>query len=217
MTAPEAMPHDRAIELLPWLANDSLEGLEREAVREHASSCVVCRQELEQLEALAHSYAVSAELNEADTPDMRRINAMIDAELERQGRTARIAREMFAWLGNPWRTAFVAQTLLLAMLGVFWPQDDRPEPAYTTLSTPKALPPGNYLRVVPDPSLSLKDFGALLERHSLTVANGPSDRGVYTLRFDDAKSGGARQTAIDELSANENVLFVQPVAGGERP
>ena len=77
MTAPEAMPHDRAIELLPWLANDSLEDLERDAVREHASSCVVCRQELEQLEALAHSFAASAELNEVVAPDMRRINARI--------------------------------------------------------------------------------------------------------------------------------------------
>jgi hypothetical protein len=217
MTAPEAMPHDRAIELLPWLANDSLEDLERDAVREHASSCVVCRQELEHLEALAHSFAASAEFNEAVAPDMRRINARIDAELERQGRTARIAREMFTWLGNPWRTAFVAQTLLLTMLGIFWLQDDQPEPTYTTLSTPQAFPPGNYLRVVPDPSLTLEDFAALLERHDLTVANGPSDRGVYTLRFDDVKAGGARQSAIDELSANENVLFVQPVAGGERP
>ena len=217
MTAPEAMPHDRAIELLPWLANDSLEDLERDAVREHASSCVVCRQELEQMEALAHSFAASAEQNEAVAPDMRRINARIDAELERPGRTGRIAREIFVWLGNPWRTAFVAQTLLLAMLGIFWVQDDQPEPAYTTLSTPQALPPGNYLRVVPEPSLTLEGFGALLERHALTVANGPSDRGVYTLRFDDAKAGGARQAAIDELSANENVLFVQPVAGDERP
>jgi len=186
-------------------------------VREHASSCVVCRQELEQLEALAHSFSASAEFNEAVTPDMRRINARIDLALERQGRKARFVREMFAWLGNPWRTAFVAQTLLLAMLGVFWLQDDQPEPAYTTLSTPQSLPPGNYLRVVLDPSLNLEDIDALLERHSLTIVTGPSDRGVYTPRFDDANAAGARQTAIEELSANENVLFVQPVTGGERP
>lgn len=217
MAGLEAMPHEQAVDLLPWLANDSLDAAERDAVREHALSCVVCRQELEQLEALARSIGPRAAPDEVAAPDMRRINARIDAALEREGRAGRAARELLAWLGNPWRTAFVVQTLLLAVLGAFWLQGNQPEPAYTTLSTPEALPPGNYLRVVLDPSLHREDFGALLERHSLTIADGPSDRGIYTLRFDNALGAEDREAAIEGLRGSGSVLFVQPVAGGEPP
>ena len=35
MTAREAMSHELVVELLPWLVNDSLDELEKEAVLEH--------------------------------------------------------------------------------------------------------------------------------------------------------------------------------------
>ncbi|MDH3553051.1 MAG: hypothetical protein OER22_10600, partial [Gammaproteobacteria bacterium] len=55
MNKHEPMSHEQASELLPWLVNDSLAEGERDLVHEHATSCVICRRELHELENLRDS------------------------------------------------------------------------------------------------------------------------------------------------------------------
>ena len=50
MNAPETVSHEQAVELIPWLVNESLVGKEKEAVLEHAQSCVICRRDLDDLD-----------------------------------------------------------------------------------------------------------------------------------------------------------------------
>ena len=83
MTAHEEMTHEQAIELLPWFVNESLDAGEHEAVQAHASGCVICRREIEELEVLQRSIREAPALEEMPAADMRRINARIDAQLER--------------------------------------------------------------------------------------------------------------------------------------
>ena len=47
MIAPESLSHEYAMEMLPWLINDSLLSDERAAVLDHAQSCVMCRREID--------------------------------------------------------------------------------------------------------------------------------------------------------------------------
>ena len=63
MITHEAMSHDECVELLPWLVNDSLQGRERQAVQAHATSCIICRRELAELEVLQHSIRVATTEN----------------------------------------------------------------------------------------------------------------------------------------------------------
>ena len=54
----EALPdfaarHEAMFELLPWLANGSLRGAERDAALSHVGSCLICRRELDNLRVLA--------------------------------------------------------------------------------------------------------------------------------------------------------------------
>ncbi|HHQ42366.1 MAG TPA: zf-HC2 domain-containing protein, partial [Chromatiales bacterium] len=42
---------EHPVELLPWLANGTLEGEERERVQRHVEGCARCRAELEFLQA----------------------------------------------------------------------------------------------------------------------------------------------------------------------
>ena len=55
MIARESLPHEHAMEMLPWLVNDSLLSDERAAVLDHAQSCVMCRREMKSLEDLRDS------------------------------------------------------------------------------------------------------------------------------------------------------------------
>ena len=52
MTDPPSLPHSRAFELLPWLVNGTLAGAERDAVEQHARTCIACRRELKEQQRL---------------------------------------------------------------------------------------------------------------------------------------------------------------------
>lgn len=213
MITHEAMSHDECVELLPWLVNDSLQGPEREAVHAHATSCIICRRELAELEVLRHS--ILATTSEAPAPDMRRINARIDAQLAREAGPRKLLEGLRGLFATPLRVAFAVQSLALVAVASLWLQAGTSEPQYRTLTTSTALPAGHYLRVVFDPTLEQAAIEALLADADLSVAIGPSERGVMTLRFADSVDAADRSAATDVLRNDARVLFLQPVAGGE--
>ncbi len=214
----ETMQHDDAITLLPWLVNGTLDAREHEAVRAHAAGCVICRRELEALEDMRLAIAASAGAVPLPGPDMRRINARIDAELARESPGRALLGRVRAWAANPWRVAFALQTAMLMVLGVFLLRPAVMEDApYTTLTVPESLAEGQYLRVIFTPELDGDTLDALLAAHGLKLATGPSARGVYTLRFPHAVGAAERAAALAALEHDARVLFVQAVRGGAAP
>lgn len=213
MTRLEALSHDEAIELLPWLVNGSLDAEERHAVGAHASDCVICRRELAELTAL--DAAIRSSAADAPAADMRRINARIDARLERQTIRARIIAAIRNSLRSPWRIAFAVQTVALVVVATLFLQSQRGAPEFTTLTTPATLPPGHYLRVVFDPTIESTAVSSLLGEFELRAVAGPSERGVYTLQFAESTGSGEREAAIAALRNDNRVLFAQPVRGGD--
>lgn len=211
MNKNDVMSHEESIELLPWLVNGSLSASEREGVQAHANSCIVCRRELAELDALQESI----HLAEADVPvpDMRRINARIDAQMDRESRGRDLFYAVRGFFFSPWRAAFAVQSIALVAVAALWLQAGPEEPQFRTLTTAEALPAGNYLRVVFDPNLESGAIEALLADVGLGVAAGPTNRGVVTLRFDEAATEADRQTATELLREDARVLFLQPVAG----
>jgi anti-sigma factor RsiW len=205
------MSHEESIELLPWLVNGSLSASERGAVEAHAESCIVCRRELAELGALQESIQVPAFVVPA--PDMRRINARIDAQLEREAWGHNVITALREFFASPWRAAFAAQSLALVVVAGLWLQADTDEPQFRTLTSTEALPADNYLRVVFDPNVEADVIDTLLADVGLGVASGPTERGVLTLRFVDATTAADRAAASETLRSDPRVLFVQPVAG----
>lgn len=215
MKKAEAIPHAQAQELLPWLVNDTLAADERRLVDAHARSCVVCRRELVELERLRKSIAESADPAGVPAPDMRRINARIDALVEKESRIAQLLARLRDGFASPWRLAFAAQSVLLvALLTVLlWPQPAPDE--FTTLTTPQALPAGSYLRVVFDPDLDAAATARLIDGLAVAIVEGPSARGVAMLRIT-APAGGADPDALAAaLLDRPGILFAQPVATAE--
>lgn len=216
MTRYDVMSHEESVELLPWLVNRSLSDEEREAVQAHAKSCVICRREIGELEALQESIQTSAA--EVPAPDMRRINARIDAQLQRESRGRDLLEGMRHFFASPWRAAFVVQSVALVALAAMWLQSGTSgtnEPQFRTLTTAGTLPAGHYLRVVFDPNVEQAAIDALLTEAGLGVVAGPSERGVVTLRFGDAVDEATRSASAGTLESDPRVLFVQPVARGD--
>lgn len=212
MNAPDAMSHERAAELLPWLVNDSLGVDEKDSVLAHARACVICRRDLDDLQKLKD--VMSRVAAPIPAPDMRNINARIDALIERRGR----ARHLLSWLGeglrSPWRTAFVAQSVLLIVLAVMLLLPASDDGQFGTLTDADELPEGHYLRVVFSPELQRSELSELLERFGLEVIDGPTSRGVYTLALPAGLSPNGRDELTAQLQRDSRILFAQPPLRG---
>ena len=211
MIARESLLHEQAMEMLPWLINDSLLSDERAAVLDHAQSCVMCRREIKSLQDLRDSVNSLSSPVPIPEPDMRNINARIDKLINRQN----WARRSISWIGeffaSPWRAVYVAQSVLLVVLAaaLLWPATRDTE--YTTLTQTSDLADGHYVRVVFSPDLTHSDLKELLDELKLRIVAGPSDRGVYTLATENSIAVMERDTALASLLKNRSVLFAQPV------
>ena len=216
MSSSESMSHERARELLPWLANNSLSDEERELVDEHSRNCVSCRRDLAELERLQVSIAQTSDSIEIPVPDMRRINARIDALIENEHRSQKLVARMREFLFSPWRIAFAVQTVLLIAMGtvLFWPQSQEAE--FTTLTNSNPINDGHYIRVVFDPHRDMVELSALVDTMNLTIVDGPSARGVATLRLSHTASDEDRDAMISNLLTEPGILFAEPATTGER-
>lgn len=216
MTAHKSVPHEQAMEQLPWLINDSLNTDERATVLAHSQSCVICRREIKALEDLRDSIERLFGTVSIPTPDMRKINSRIDKHISRQN----FGRRASAWLGelfrSPWRAAYAAQTVLLVVLAaaLLWPAARDIE--YSTLTQTTDLADGHYVRAVFSPDLTHSGINDLLEDLQLRIVAGPSDRGVYTLATENSNAVEERDDALAILSQYPGVLFAQPVNQGAR-
>jgi len=217
VTTRNAVPHEQAMELLPWLINKSLSNDERVVVLDHAKYCVVCRREIEHLEHLRDSIERLSSPVPIPAPDMRNINARIDRWIDQQN----FVRRSFSWIGgffpSPWRTVNAVQTVLLVVLGaaLLWPESRDAE--FTTLTQSQELANGHYVRVVFSPELTFAKQQALLDDLELRIVDGPTDRGVYTLATANSMAVEERDVALKQLSKNSGVIFAQPVNQGTGP
>ena len=215
MNVREHFSHEQAVELLPWLVNDSLDELEKEAVLEHAHACVICRRELSSLQQIGDSISDTSSTLPIPEPDMRRINAQIDALIDRQNLWRDSITRFRNLFNSPGRIAFAAQSVVLLALAMFlvWPEPD--DARFETLTQTDGLPDGHYVRVVLSPDIQQSQLRSFLEEYELIIVDGPSNRGVYTL-------GVAHRTQdtdllISSLQDDPIVLFAQPVViGAER-
>jgi hypothetical protein len=211
------MTHEEAAELLPWLVNDTLDGEEKEQVLAHAVDCVVCRRDLDELERFSQSVAGAVESMPVPAPDMRNINARIDGLIERRNRRWIWVPRLRGVISSPWRAAFAVQTLLVIVLAsaLLWRGSDEPE--FKTLTQPRNEASGHYLRVVFSPDLAAPEISSLLDELALTVADGPSERGVFTLGLSPALAAEERAQVLADLQKQPGVLFAQPVVSGKNP
>lgn len=215
MDTHKRLTHEQAAELLPWLVNGSLEADQREDVLAHAMGCVICRRDMDELERFSHSVAMAVEAMPIPAPDMRNINTRIDGLIDRQNSRWRWVSRLRDVVFSPWRLAFAVQTVLIIVLAAALFSQGSEAPEFTTLTQPPALADGHYLRVVFSPDLEASKFAGLLEKRQLTVADGPSESGVYTLAMLRTLTDDERFRLLEGLRSDPNVLFAQPVIIGK--
>lgn len=215
MNTDDNLTHEQAIELLPWLVNESLPAGELELVLGHARSCVICRRELDELRRL-RELVDAARPGVVPEPDMRRINSRIDKLIADEKRPALLLARVGELFTSPLRVAVALQAVMLLVLGGLLLRPDASAPEFTTLTAPVELPAGQYLRAVFDPDLPGTEIETLIAGSGLAIVGGPSPRGVYTLSYTGITTAEERAQVLTALQEHPQVLLAEQIGDAGR-
>ena len=202
----------RALELLPWYVNGTLEGEERELVSRQVHGSLTCRKELERLRRLQHHIQRDDGEAVATGRAFERLMARIQASGDSSASRVRHPGQAFAWT----RLGLAASVAAAALALPWWWAGELPTTprTYETLTSSQPADPGaTRLRVVFASGVTESERLELLASHGLTIVEPPTDDGVVTLLFAD----GTDQAAIvAALKSDPRISFVTspPVSDG---
>lgn len=196
----------RAWEMMPWVLQDSATQEQGTWLESHLARCEACRAEFAQQSRLRLALALPADVPVDADVGLGRLLARLDTpdpqEVDSRSRPGN-------WLSRALVAAVLVQALGIGVLGVkLWSVGG--DPSYRTLSQ-ETLPaaPGT-IRVVPDASMTLADWNALLHALRLQVVNGPNDVGAYTVA--PVSPASTAQHALQQLRTTRGILLAEPVA-----
>lgn len=173
-------------ELLPWLANDTLEGAERTEVERHVAGCAQCQSELALLQSLRTT------LQAQPRPEAG------DLGLERLLRDVRRhTRARPRWL----LPAAMAAGLVIAVQAVMLMQLSPVETRYAPLSGPAVSETVLQVEFVPEAREAA--LRAALQAVGARIIDGPGAAGVYRIALE---SGRDPQQALDELRSRDDLV-----------
>jgi hypothetical protein len=198
----------RAWEAMPWILQESATADQTEWLHRHLVHCASCRAEFEQQKRLQLALSLPTEMQLDANAGLQRLLDRIDApERERIPQRLRSG----SWLTRGLVAAVLVQALVIGGMGLkfFLPASEAP--MYHTLSQTSAPVAPGAIRVVPDASMSLTDWNALLHAQRLQVVGGPNDVGAYTVAPIDAAI--TTQQALKQLRASRGIRLAEPIVG----
>ena len=209
----DQQPHQAWLELLPFLANDSLQGAERDEIEAHLASCLTCRAELAAEQRLLRAFrGVDAEAAQADD-SFARILARARAEDAPPAANVVTPRRGWGRRVGPVlarRLALVA-TLSAVVLGLaqLGPGTPSAVQGFRTLSQDHGKVVGaDIVYVALDPALAMGSVEDSLRAVQAELVSGPTADHVYTVRVPRERLA----QAVATLAAREGIRFVAPAA-----
>jgi hypothetical protein len=206
------LPHGRALELLPWLVNGTLTGVEREAVEQHTRACIACRRELKELERLHAAVRARRTVDVSAEAGFDRLSAELDtAALAARPRwRARYAA------AAPFAIAAAAGMAVLAVLLWLTPLPKLDGNGYSTLATAPAE--GALVDIVFADDTTAAEIQSLLDAIGGEIVAGPSDIGRYSVRVPAQEPNREQLGALlGALTADPRVRFAGPALAEVRP
>lgn len=196
----------RAWEMMPWVLQQSASQEQSEWLTQHLARCDACRAEYAQQKRLKQAMSLPSDISVDREAGLQRLLGRLDAPVQQEPpQRARVG----GWLTRALAAAVLVQAIGIGALGLkVWSTNDNA--TYRTLSqTPTTPTAPGAIRVVPDASMTLADWNALLHSLQLQVVGGPNDVGAYTVAPAGAKS--ASQNIVQQLRATRGIRLAEPV------
>jgi hypothetical protein len=213
--------HQEAQELLPWLANGSLSGTERERVQAHLQVCAACRAELSALHTLRAAGSASVPgldaeaalarlLPQLDTPASP-VAASLAAAPVLPGWRARLAANDRSWLRAAVALQFGAIAVLVALLARPAASPEAPAGAYRLLGAADGA--RGSLVVAFGPDTPERELRRIVLASGARVVGGPTATGAWLL-----DTGDAPTAVVARLRAEPAVTLAEALGGaGSQP
>jgi hypothetical protein len=198
VTERPALPHSRAVELLPWFVNGTLSGAEREAVEAHVRACIACRRELKEQQQLYGAVRARRTADVSAEAGFDRLDRAIDDAA--YGRRSWSRRSAAA---APFAIAAAAGLAVLALLLWFTPLPGLSDGQYSTLAeSPSGA--GTVLDIVFAEETTAAEMQQLLDDIGGEIVAGPSNLGRYNVRIADSSH---LKDLLGTLAADSRVRF----------
>ncbi len=218
--------HDEIWMLLPWYANGSLEGFERERVKAHAGVCLICRKELAAQALLAKQLEHTPRVEISSKPSFERLMSRIREEekverMEANRVSQAKTNQKFNWKQwfdayfTPQRltAAFATGLLVIAIPFLLNAIQTTGGMTYHTVANPKSLDrfSHNDITVIFADKVAKEEIISLVGSVHASIVDGPSPSGAYTVRISgDSNDGGAISQTLSQLRRSKAVIFAEP-------
>lgn len=195
--------HQRFKRLLPWYANRTLDEAERAEVETHLATCDACREEVNDLRAVA-------DLLDRESADAAAEAAFtrISTRLDEPDRTALGAlRDWWRARGTP--MLLVAQFVaVVGLSAALWRAHEAPAPdTFRTLAADGRTASSRIFTTF-DPARSEADIRRTLLAAGARIVDGPTADGLYVL---EAVAGGDTSRTLATLQADRAVTRADAV------
>lgn len=197
----DSFDHERAAGLLPWLANGTLQGEERERVERHVRDCLTCRVELAEQTALRTMVQRQPVVPLSADAGFARLRARLDRDTRRRRSGARRAAWALA------ATAVIAGIGWMIVVGTRDPVSPQPG-EFGTLARPMGY--AAHVDVIFAADVREAALRALLEEIDGEIVAGPSENlGRYTVRVP-VETDAALDRLVQHLLDDQRVRFAAP-------
>ncbi|SFS19974.1 hypothetical protein SAMN05216570_4213 [Dyella sp. OK004] len=197
----------RAWEAMPWALQENNPQGQHEWLMEHLAQCESCRAEFEQQSRLRMAISLPSDVPVDVEAGLRRLMSRLDTtDADDMPTRARPT----SWVTRALVAAVLVQAVGIGVLGArLWSEQEAHQP-YRTLSqnAPPAAP--GAIHVVPDATMKLADWNALLHELQLQVTRGPNAVGAYTVV--PANGASSSPDTLRKLRASRGIRLAEPVA-----
>jgi hypothetical protein len=190
---------------MPWVLQNSATREQDEWLQGHLAQCESCRTEFAQQSRLRLAMLLPTDISVDANAGLKRLLGRLDIP---DVQDAPLRARSGNWLSRAVVAVVLIQTLSIGALGVkLWSAGS--DPLYRTLSQEPLPAASGTIRVVPDATMTLADWNALLHALRLQVVGGPNDVGAYTVAPTSAAS--TTQHALQQLRATRGIRLAEPI------
>jgi hypothetical protein len=197
--------------LIPWYVNGTIGERERRRVDAHLAQCAHCRDELTREQWVYGSMTAETAVEYMPSVSLNRLQARLDGigDAEDAHAAAKPRRRFMPWQGLMAASVAVIAVALSFLATDRWLQyraRAAAPPDYHTVTISEPRVPGEAIRAVFSPTITLSDLQSILDEAQLRIVSGPTEAGVYSLA---AKSRRPVSSSLALLRSHAQVRFAE--------
>jgi hypothetical protein len=216
--------HEEVTALIPWHVNGTLGEHERQRLDAHLLLCANCRDALAQERRVFEGVSAEPAVEYMPAASLKRLQARLDSPDSAASAAAPPAapateaqgRRSMRWQGLMAASIAVMAVALSWLAADRWMQS-RASPNYFTVTTAAPHVPGEVIRAVFSPTITLTELQNILDAAQLRIVAGPTEAGVYSLAANSARPVSSSLALLRQHSDVRFAESTQPSAASGAP